>query len=165
MVQTLQVVAIILPAIGMGLSLAHALEPPGKLRLDRDAYQAVQTIYYPGFTIGGAFGEPGAILATCLLLIVMPYGTPAFWLTLAALVCLLIEHGLFWLITQPVNKLWLKEQNLSGASAAFFATDADVSGEQHWTALRDRWEYSHLARAAFAMLGLIALVLAVASPA
>jgi hypothetical protein len=165
MVQMLQVVTIVLAAVGMGLSLAHALELPGKLRLDRDAYRAVQTIYYPGFTIGGAFGEPGAILATCLLLIVTPYGTPAFWLTLAALVCLLIEHGLFWLITQPVNKVWLKEQNLRGAGAAFFAAGADLSGERNWATLRDRWEYSHLARAAFAMLSLIALVLAVASPA
>ncbi|HET7883004.1 MAG TPA: hypothetical protein VFL55_19120 [Acetobacteraceae bacterium] len=48
----------------MALSLAHALEVPGKLRLPRETYIAVQQISYPGFTIGGAFGESGAILAT-----------------------------------------------------------------------------------------------------
>ena len=41
----------------MALALAHALEYPGKRRLDRDTYFKVQAIYYPGFTIGGA-GEP-----------------------------------------------------------------------------------------------------------
>lgn len=30
-----------------------------------------------------------------------------------------------------------------------------------WTALRDRWEYSHAARAALALVSLIALVIAV----
>src|SRR5205809_327776 len=40
----------------MGLSLAHALEYPGKRRLDRETYLKAQTIYYPGFTIGGVFG-------------------------------------------------------------------------------------------------------------
>jgi hypothetical protein len=37
----------------MALSLAHALEVPGKLRLNKEQYLAVQTIYYPGFTLGG----------------------------------------------------------------------------------------------------------------
>lgn len=55
-------------SIGMALSLAHVLEFPGKRRLGREAYFAVQTIDYPGFTIGGAFGEFGAILATLVLL-------------------------------------------------------------------------------------------------
>ena len=57
MFKVLQVASIVLAAIGMGLSLAHALEYPGKRRLDRDTYLAVQAIYYPGFTIGGVFGE------------------------------------------------------------------------------------------------------------
>jgi hypothetical protein len=33
--------------------LAHALEWPGKLRLSREHYLAVQPIYYPGFTYSG----------------------------------------------------------------------------------------------------------------
>ena len=77
--QILQIISIVLVAIGMALSLAHALELPGKLRLSRDAYLAVQTIYYPGFTIGGLVGEPGAIAATIILLALTTYGTAAFW--------------------------------------------------------------------------------------
>src|SRR5947207_1963303 len=115
-------VAIVLAAIGMGLSLAHALELPGKRRLGRDAYFAVQTIYYPGFTIGGAFGEPLAAAATLVTLLFTTPGSPLFWLVLAALVCLLFEHGLYWLLTHPVNKVWLQKQNLGGSGASFFAT-------------------------------------------
>jgi hypothetical protein len=46
----LQVLCVVLVAVGMGLSLAHALEFPGKLRLPKDENMIVQSIYYPGRT-------------------------------------------------------------------------------------------------------------------
>jgi hypothetical protein len=64
----LSVLALLLLAVTMGLSLAHALEFPGKLRLDEPTYRAVQAIYYPGFTIGGLVGEFGGLLALIVLL-------------------------------------------------------------------------------------------------
>ena len=48
MLRLLQIVALMLVAVAMALSLAHALELPGKMRLGKDAYLSVQTIYYPG---------------------------------------------------------------------------------------------------------------------
>ena len=48
MFRTLQILAVFLVALAMALALAHALEMPGKLRLDKEIYKAVQTIYYPG---------------------------------------------------------------------------------------------------------------------
>jgi Domain of unknown function (DUF1772) len=165
MLPALQVVTIVLAAIGMGLSLAHALELPGKLRLGKDAYLTVQTIYYPGFTIGGMFGEAGAILATFALVLLTPQGTPAFWLTLAALACLLIEHALYWIVTHPLNKAWLAGEKLQGAGATFFAAGRDSQSDRSWTELRDRWEYSHVARTVFAALSFIALVVAATMPA
>src|SRR5215468_6459248 len=107
--------AIVLSAVGMGLSLAHALELPGKRRLSRDAYFAVQTIYYPGFTIGGALGEPLAIVAALLTVLFTVPGSQVFWLILSAVVCLLFEHALYWLVTHPVNKVWLRDQTLGGS--------------------------------------------------
>ena len=164
MFQFLQVLSILFVAVGMRLSLAHALEFPGKLRLTRDTYLAVQTIYYPGFTIGGVFGEFGAMLATLLLLVFTRFVSTAFWLTLVALLALLIMHGVYWTVTHPVNKVWLKDQQLQDAGAAFFAAGGEnksgKSSDHDWAALRDRWEYSHLARAVFAMVSLIALVTA-----
>ena len=54
MFQLLHILTVILVAIAMALSLAHVLELPGKLRLDRDTYLKVQTIYYPGFTLAAS---------------------------------------------------------------------------------------------------------------
>ena len=59
-----------------------------------------------------------------------------------------------------MNKVWLKEQNLQGAGATFFAAGGKNPAGGGWTTLRDRWEYSHVARAVLAMASLIALVLA-----
>lgn len=73
----LQVITVMLAAVTMALSLAHALELPRKLRLKKEQYLAVQPIYYPGFTIGG-IAEPAVILATLALLILTPAGTAAF---------------------------------------------------------------------------------------
>jgi hypothetical protein len=164
MLQVLQVVAVLLVAVGLAMSLAHALELPGKLRLEKETYVAVQSIYYPGFTIGAMFGEFGAILATLVLVVVTPFGAPDFWLTLIACAALLVMHGLYWALTHPVNKFWLRDRQLGSAGAAFFGVGGESkrSADQDWTALRDRWEYSHVARAVFAMLGLIALATAAA---
>ncbi|MGH6928909.1 MAG: anthrone oxygenase family protein [Dongiaceae bacterium] len=155
-----------LVAVGLAMVLGHALELPGKLRLPRETYIAVQSIYYPGFTIGAVFGEFGAMVATLVLAIVTPFGGADFWLTLVAFVSLLIMHGLYWVLIHPVNKFWLKDQQLQGAGAAFFGIGGrDAPGgpaDQDWTALRDRWEYAHVARAVFAILSLVLLATAAA---
>src|SRR5262249_15830137 len=159
MFQTLQTLTILFAAIGMALSLAHALEFPGKRRLDRDAYLKVQAIYYPGFTVGGVF-EPAAMIAAFALLLCTPLGTTAFWLTLIAFISLVLAHAIYWAVTHPVNKVWLKDEKLGRAGGRFFAAGArTVEGD--WMALRERWEWSHVARAVLAMLSLAALVIAV----
>jgi len=48
------------------------------LRLDKDTYKAVQSIYYPGFTIGGAIGEAGGTLALIRLLLLTPGASADF---------------------------------------------------------------------------------------
>ena len=159
MYEFLQVLSILLVSVGMSLSLAHALELPGKRRLQRETYFAVQTIYYPGFTVGGMFGELGAILVTGVLLLLTPAATVRFWLVLTTLTCLGIMHALYWVITHPVNQVWLKHQELRGPGAKFFGRPR-ATVEADWTLLRDRWEMSHVARAVFAMSALAALVVA-----
>jgi hypothetical protein len=59
------------------MALAHALELPGKMRLTKEAYYAMQPIYYPGFTIGG-ISEPGSVILTIALLFLTPLGTVDF---------------------------------------------------------------------------------------
>src|SRR6266550_2016231 len=147
MFQLLHILTVILVAIAMALSLAHVLELPGKLRLDRDTYLKVQTIYYPGFTIGG-ISEPLAALALLMLM---------------AFIALGLMHLIFWLMTQPVNKLWLASEKLSPASARFFsantASERDTSIPD-WTTLRDRWEFSHVLRAVLAGTAFVLLLFA-----
>jgi Domain of unknown function (DUF1772) len=163
MLNVLQVLTVILVAMAMGLALAHALELPGKLRLTKDAYYAMQPIYYPGFTIGGGIGEAGGTILTITLLVLIPFGNADFWLTLVALLGLIGMQAVYWLFTHPVNKFWLQDEKLSGFGSGFFSfgTNKEERRPVSWTELRDRWEYSHVARAGFAFVSLLALVIAV----
>lgn len=156
----LQVVAVMLAAVTMALSLAHALEFPGKRRLKKEQYLAVQPIYYPGFTIGG-IAEPAVILATLALLILTPAGTAAFWLVAGALAALVTVQVIFWSKTQPANSFWLEETELSRPATRFFQTGRRRAPSD-WTAARDQWERSHILRSLAATLGLFLLTIAVA---
>jgi Domain of unknown function (DUF1772) len=167
MVNLLQILSLILVALVMVPALAHSLELPGKLRLTRDAYFAVQPIYYPGFTIAGA-SEPLAIVSTIVLLVLTPRGSADFWLTLLALLGLIGVQGVYWLFTHPVNNFWLQGEKLSSLGSGFFSLGSASKRVRHsetrpveWTDLRDRWEYSHVARAGLAVLSFIALVIAI----
>ncbi|HEX5281023.1 MAG TPA: hypothetical protein VFW28_13170 [Micropepsaceae bacterium] len=146
------VVATVIP------SVAHALELPGKLRLTREQYLAVQTIYYPGFTAIGA-AEPLTIVVLAVLLALTPAGTTTFWLVAASLFSVAITHALYWVLTAPVNKIWLRGQALSSGAQRFFEAGGSVN-ESDWTILRDRWERSHLYRAASSIIAFVLLVVA-----
>lgn len=164
MVQTLQVVTIVVVSVAMALSLAHALELPGKLRLSKEYYLVTQQIYYPGFTYGGLAEPIGLVLLLVLLFVATPAG-PKFWLTTAAFLAFLLMHATYWLITHPVNNFWLKDFQPEKLAKGFFSFDPLGNVERlrtaDWTALRDRWEYSHVLRAALALLSLVLLVASV----
>lgn len=155
----LTILSLLLVAVTMGLSLAHALELPGKLRLDEASYKTVQAIYYPGFTLGGAVGEFGSLIALAVLLYLTPYGSGRFWWTAASLLLLMAAHGTYWLLTHPVNKFWVKDVAMSAPASTFFSKSAGTpSGD--WTALRSKWELSHVIRACLALLSLISIAVA-----
>jgi hypothetical protein len=142
----IQVLALVLIGSALSPVLAHALEFPGKIRLSEEDYLTTQAIYYPGFTIvGGA--EPLGMLALALVAVLWNGSDAGFWLTIAALLGLLASHAIYWGITHPVNDFWLKDFELKGAGKGFFGFALrDLDGRE-WKALRDRWEYSHIARA------------------
>lgn len=162
MLDLLRLLTLLLAAVAMALALAHALELPGKMRLSREDYLVVQPIYYPGFTVGG-FAEPLGLLAAALLLILTPFGSREFWLVLVALLGLIGMQAVYWFVTHPVNRFWLRDQSLGAAGAEFFALDPvrrAGAATDEWTALRDRWEYSHVARAVLGFVSLLALAVA-----
>lgn len=166
MVTALQVAALLLVAVAMALPLAHALELPGKWRLSKEDYLAMQPVYYPGFTLGG-LAEPLSLLVLLLLLFVSPRTGAALWLTGGAFVALLAMHGAYWLLTHPVNNFWLKDAALPRAGAGFFAFDPlgrhEAAGQPPWRHLRNRWEFSHVVRAALGLTSLTLLAAAVAA--
>jgi hypothetical protein len=157
----LQIVCLTLIVLALVPALAHALEYPGKRRLAKDEYSAVQRIYYPGFTTAG-FSEPLALACAVVLLVLTPRGDADFWLTLAALLALCAMHAVYWLVTHPVNNFWLRDEKLGAAGAGFFSIGAGATQAADWTKLRDRWEYSHVARAVLAFSSFIALLGAIA---
>lgn len=157
----LQVASIVVVAVALALSLAHALELPGKKRLGKEHYLAVQAIYYPGFTIGGA-AEPVGLILVLLLLVLTPVGGAAFLLTAGALAALAAMHAAYWLLTHPVNRFWLKDYQPKGLGGRFFAVRAKEDDRPpDWTELRDRWEFSHVVRAVLAAASLVMLAAAV----
>jgi hypothetical protein len=79
LITILKLVSIFLVVATVVPSVARALELPGKLRLTREQYLAVQPIYYRGFTAIGAAG-PLSILALAVLPALTPGETTTFWL-------------------------------------------------------------------------------------
>ena len=133
----LQVVTVLLVTLALVPSLAHALELPGKLRLDKAAYLTVQPIDYPGFTCWS--WRAWRSDRYCGSLVAHTAGDFGFWLTLVALLGLIAMHAVYWVITHPVNKFWLQQENLGGFGSGFFSFGANRSGPsaeaRPWTAL------------------------------
>lgn len=162
MFTALQIFTVMMVALSAALSLAHALELPGKMRLDEKTYRAVQHIYYPGFTIGG-FGDILGLMATGVLVLLTPTSTTGFWLTTAAFVGMLATNIVYWVAVHPVNKHWMKGEALGASAAAFFGAGGGQAGTIDWTVLRNRWEYAHLVRAVLGTVSLLALVISLNS--
>lgn len=163
MLTTLQVVTVMLVALAMVPAVSHALELPGKLRLSQEVYLTVQRIYYPGFTIAG-LAEAFSMIAALGLAFITPRESAAFGLSLGALALLLAMHTVYWVITAPVNKIWLKGEQLGKAGETFFRMN-DGKHEMppaDWTSLRNRWEFSHVIRAVLVTIALALLASAVA---
>jgi hypothetical protein len=162
MVPSIQVLTLAVVAVALSAALAHALEMPGKMRLTKDEYFVVQSIYYPGFTIAGA-AEPLAIILLLILVVLTPddQGT---WFLEAALLASVAMHTVYWLVTHPLNRVWLDRTERSEAGLRFFSVGArrgeDKATVEGWMRLRDRWEYSHVVRAILAAVSFIALALA-----
>jgi hypothetical protein len=161
MTAIIHIAATVIVALAAALSVAHALEFPGKMRLDREQYFSVQQIYYPGFTIVGASGPLGTIV-TVALLFLLPFGSTEFWLALVATVAMLGVMAVFWLVTQPANKLWTRNLKMGATGSTFFQTGAGSADETDWKAVRDRWEWSHIVRAVLASITFVCLVVALA---
>ena len=164
----LKVSAEVFVAVAMALSLAHALEYPGKMRLDRSTYTAIQPIYFPAFAIGVGIGEGLGLILTFALLIKTPAGTEQFNWTAAGFASLLAMQVVYWTVTYPVKNFWLERPRFDRTVRRFFGlsettqTVARKEREKLWPALQQRWEISQIARAFFGFVGVVTIAVAVA---
>ena len=120
--------------------MAHVLEMPRKLALDRDTYFTVQQIY-AGWSLLGI-----VVVIQFLSLSLLAWKSKreyyVFRPVLAALALMLASQALFWSFTFPANA----------------ATDNWTTMPGNWAALRLQWEYSHAAGALCQLLALCCLL-------
>lgn len=83
---------------------------------------------------------------------------------LGGFVALVAMQAVYWMVTHPVNRFWLKHQHVQGLAGGFFSFDLRrrhqterPGGPDEWETARDRWEYSHVVRAVIGAAALIAL--------
>ncbi|MBM7790076.1 hypothetical protein [Tenggerimyces flavus] len=142
-------------------ALAHALELPGKRRLEPGEYVSVQRIYYPGFTVIGA-AEPLAIVAMLVSALVTPAGTDnrLRWFALLAVGA---AHAVYWIRVHRINQVWLRDERLTAAGSAFFGAGPRVDlDEATFVRSRRQWERGHVARAVLTGAATIAVLIALA---
>jgi hypothetical protein len=133
--------AVLTTALAMAPAMAHALELPNKIRMERDDYLNAQRLYRGWQFVGIAV--IAALVATILLLRESSGGE--FIFSLLAVSSVLATQVVFWTFTFPVNR---RTRNWTHAP-------------ENWRALRARWEYSHAASAALNVLALVGVTLAV----
>ncbi|HEX7466577.1 MAG TPA: hypothetical protein VF309_08045 [Usitatibacter sp.] len=147
---SLRFLALMLAALTAGMSFAHVLERPAKMRYDAALYGTLQkTLYaYWGPPNVGAFVEIMAIAATLMLAWLVSDRGSALWMTAGAATALVIAFPIvFFTLVAPANKAFLE--------ASPPAMPAD------WMEMRARWEDGHVIRFAFHLCALGLLILSV----
>jgi hypothetical protein len=136
-------VALMATALALGGALAHALELPNKIGLSRADYFVVQRLYDGWNQLAILLLVQALSILTVLL--IHRHEPSVRWPTATALAGLLAAQAVFWIWTFPAN----------------VATNNWTAQPENWEALRRQWEYSHLAGAAFQVVVMAALVVAV----
>lgn len=140
---------IVLTALLMGATFCHVLEAPAKMRYPTELYLTLHRTLYVAFGPPniGMFIEVGAILTAVALVFLTRRRRPAFWPTLAGAASLAAGLAIFFAFVEPAN-VAMKAMSLD-------STPAD------WTRRRDQWEYGHMARFIFHLMGFSALSLSI----
>ena len=138
---------LVLAALLMGTSFAHALEMPAKMRYDTDEWMHAQhTLYFAYARIGGMI-EIAAILAAGALATFLHDWRPAMLTAVAGAACLGVAFFVVWVpVTNRVN--------------AHVATWTVQAWPADWERWRRKWEMSHLARFLLHLMGFSLLVVA-----
>jgi hypothetical protein len=135
MLRVLRFANLLCVALTLGLTWAHVLEVPGKLRLDGPHWLAVQHNLYIAF--GPPVGAPieiAAILLCWVVYFLVRRRHPAAGLTLTASCCTTLGLVLWFWLVAPMNTV------IAGWTPETLSLD--------WTAVRNQWEAGHAAQCA-----------------
>jgi hypothetical protein len=136
-------IALLATALALGAALAHALELPNKIGMSREQYFIVQRAYDGWNRLAYLLVvELAGVLAVAWL---YRAESRVLWPALVALGCLVAAQVIFWTWTFPANQ----------------ATNNWTAQPDNWATLRRQWEYSHLGGAAFQVLAMAGLIIAV----
>jgi hypothetical protein len=134
--------SMIVTAIVLAAALAHALELPNKIAMERDNYFVTQQAYR-GWSLLSVLLL--AQLASLIWLLSLYGGHDAVqWPVGIAIACLVAAQVAFWTFTYPAN----------------VATRNWTWIPDNWQTLRRNWEYSHAVGAGFQLIGMGALIVA-----
>jgi hypothetical protein len=136
-------IALLATALALGAALAHALELPNKIDMPEREYFIVQQAYRGWNQL--AYLLVIELISMLAIAIVCRQEPRVLWPALAAILFLLCAQAVFWIYTYPAN----------------VATDNWTAIPADWESLRTRWEYSHALGAAFQVLAMSALIVAV----
>ena len=139
----LYVGTLLLVALLLGTSFAHALELPQKMRADGALWLTFQRSLYPFFAYVGGPIEGAALVSICLLAVKRRRAQRSYAASVAAAACILLAFAIWVTLIQPVN-------------AEIGALGAGVVPYQ-WAAMRSQWEFSHLSRFVLHLCGFVLL--------
>lgn len=141
LINTFRFLSILFTAVAMSAGFAHLFELSHKIGLSREDYLVVQQIYRGWALLGIAV--IGALVSTLALSFLVREEPAAFYLTLAAALCIAFSLIVFFTFTYPANQQTMNWTRLP----------------ENWLELRRQWEYSHAAGAGFYFLAFVALTI------
>lgn len=136
-------IVLLATALALGAALAHALELPNKINLPKDEYFVVQKAYRGWSQL--SYLLVIELIAMLTVAALSRHEPQELWPTIIAIVCLIAAQAVFWTFTYPANVV----------------TDNWTAVPAQWEDVRARWEYSHLVGAAFQLMAMSALIVAV----
>jgi hypothetical protein len=140
MKNVLRYTTILFELITLSALMAHLLALPAKMKLTREDYYTIQSIY-SGWAWLGIF-EVGALLLTLIWSVSERKKKGTFLLLIIAFIFFAVSLTLFFIFTFPANTAtvnWTLKTN-------------------NWQMLRQQWEYSHAARTMLNLIGFSCLI-------
>src|SRR5262245_57803247 len=143
LVKFLGLIAVISVATCLVPAGTHFFELANKMSMSQPEYMIVQKIY-AGWSFFG-IAVIAALLLTLIHTFMVRSDRTAFFLSLAAFLCLAATQGIFWMFTYPMNV----------ASNNWTVTPADFE------VARRQWEYSHAVNAVLTFAAFVAIAFSV----